>query len=161
MRAVELTADQQQELRACTQGEPEFEKVSAMLKDAAAKTEPIILVIDDDPAITFLVKKVLAQKGYNPLVTDNPRVALGLLRFLAPRLILLDINMPDMDGSEVFVEIRAIPNADQVPVVYMTGLISPDEEQDFTLGAAMQGIYLAKPFSADKLLKVVSSIVTK
>ena len=159
---MELTAEQQEALRECTKGEPEFQKVLSLLKDMTpAKQGPVIMVIDDDPAISLLVKKVLEQRGYQPIVTQNPAVALGIMRYKTPDLILLDINMPDMDGSELFVKIRELPHMTQVPVVYMTGLISPDEEQDFNLGAAMQGVYLGKPFSADKLIKVITSIIKK
>ena len=159
---MELTAEQQQALREYTKGESEFQKVVAMLQGLTPVSEgPLIMVIDDDPAISLLVKKILEQRGYLPLVTQNPIVALGLLRYKTPDLILLDINMPDMDGSELFSKIKEMPHMKNVPVVYMTGLISPDEEQDFNLGAAMQGVYLGKPFTADKLIRVISSIIKK
>src|SRR5918999_1678979 len=87
-----------------------------------------ILVIDDEPDFTYMLKLSLESMGYYRVGVENePTRALRAAREFAPDLILLDIMMPDLDGSEVAARIRSDPELRDVPVLFMTALVSHRE----------------------------------
>lgn len=113
-----------------------------------------ILVVDDDIIFLKLAEELL-KKHYEISLAKSGRQA---VRFLEkgghPDLILLDIDMPDMDGFETLLELRAVRTGAEVPVMYLTGLSGPDSEvHGFHLGAAD---YVKKPVVKDVLLARIS-----
>ncbi|MCL6612092.1 MAG: response regulator transcription factor [Peptococcaceae bacterium] len=115
-----------------------------------------ILIIDDDPRITALLKRALAFEGYNPVVADTG--AEGLKRALAesPDLVVLDIMMPGMDGWEVCRRIRA---ESDVPVLMLTARDDvADRVKGLDLGA---DDYLVKPFALEEFLARVRALLRR
>ena len=83
---------------------------------------PIVLVIDDEPAIRDLFARVLAYGGLFPVVADTAETALLLIqRGLVPHAILLDLKMPGMGGLGFLLELRSDPRFAAVPVAIVTG----------------------------------------
>jgi len=106
-----------------------------------------VLVVDDDQATRTLIAEVLQQAGYTVVCgvgAEGPTLA----RQTHPILILLDINMPDMDGIEVRRHLRASPHTAGIPVIALSGGGNLRRRAD-ELAA---DDYLAKPFSIDELL---------
>lgn len=106
-----------------------------------------VLVIDDDHATLILISEVLRQAGYTVVCgvgAEGPTLA----RQTHPTLILLDINMPDMDGIEVRRHLRASPHTAGIPVIALSAGGNLRHRAD-ELGA---DDYLVKPFSIDELL---------
>lgn len=109
-----------------------------------------VLVVDDD--LLFLkIAEELLKEHYAVSLANSGRQA---VRFLEkgghPDLILLDINMPDMDGFETLLQLRTVKSGTKVPVIYLTGLVDPDNEvHGFQLGAVD---YIKKPVVKDVLL---------
>jgi CheY-like chemotaxis protein len=85
-----------------------------------------ILLVDDDPAVTAYLQLKLAST-YDVLITNKPTEALGLARNQRPDLILCDIDMPDMDGGDVCRVLSDDEQTRQIPVLYLTSLVSQEE----------------------------------
>lgn len=108
-----------------------------------------ILVVDDDPSIRQLVGDVLEEAGYDVLLAADGAQALSVLADASPSLLLLDIQMPGVDGPALARELRM--RLRQIPLVVMTGLARPEREADRCNAIAC----LPKPFDTDALMQVV------
>jgi adenylate cyclase len=103
-----------------------------------------ILVVDDTPDNLFLMNALLEDR-YAVVTADSGAAALEMARTQMPDLILLDIMMPGMDGYEVMRRLRKDPATTDIPVIFLTALTSPEEEQHgLDLGAVD---YITKPIS--------------
>ena len=113
--------------------------------EAAAPAE-VVLVVDDDAASRDLVSRFLTREGFQVRTTGDGRSGLALARSLKPRVILLDVMMPLMDGWSVLTAIRSDPETRDIPVV----MVSFVNEQGLaaSLGATD---YLTKPVEWDHL----------
>ena len=104
-----------------------------------------IVYIEDDTASRLLVQRVLGSKGYNVQVASNGLDGIALAREKSPHLILMDINLPDMDGREITTRLRSLPNFAKVPIVALTANISPGS-RELALAAGCTG-FLTKPIN--------------
>lgn len=86
-----------------------------------------VLVIDDEQGIRSLLDMLLSRKGYGVVLADGGRKGLELFRRERPDVIVLDLNMPEMDGVAVLQQVRSL-NPDQ-PVIILTGAGTPEKEQ--------------------------------
>jgi CheY-like chemotaxis protein len=111
--------------------------------------EPILLVVDDDPAILSTVSDILADEGYQVVTATNGAEALETLKRIDPQLILLDMRMPVMDGWQ-FAQARSSAQR-LIPLIVMTAAHDA-RKWALEIGAAD---YLAKPFDLMELLEVV------
>jgi DNA-binding response OmpR family regulator len=109
-----------------------------------------VLVVDDDVALLGFVSEALASEGYIVIEAVDGRSALDAVDAAAPDLILLDVQLPGIDGWNVLCELRAKAGPHR-PIVVMTGQYSGQER---ALGSGAQG-YLAKPFDLTDLLECV------
>ena len=87
----------------------------------ASGKKPIVVVVDDDPTMRVLVAETLEPDGIDVVEASDGGAALGLLRARVPDLVLLDVEMPGLDGFGVCEEIRRLPGGASLPVVMMTG----------------------------------------
>ena len=107
-----------------------------------------ILFADDDIKYALLLKDFLTHNGYNVTYAGNGRIALDLFNEIKPGLVLLDVNMPEMNGFEVAREIRAKDN--KVLIFFLT---DRSDKNDRLKGFQLKGNdYLAKPFYPEELL---------
>ncbi len=105
--------------------------------------KPRIMIIDDDPAIILIIKKFIGKFGYHIFTEEDSLNALESVKKAAPNLILLDIEMPGMNGFQVLDQLKADENLKNIPVIFLTS----DEKisskvKVFEAGAAD---YLVKP----------------
>ena len=106
-----------------------------------------ILVVDDEPKITRLVRDYLERAGFDVHVAGDGRSALSLARTEKPDLIILDLGLPHMDGLDVTRELRKVSN---VPIVMLT---ARSEESDKLIGLELGADdYITKPFSPKELV---------
>lgn len=107
-------------------------------------TRPLLLV-DDEPTNLAMLRQIL-EPDYNLVFARNGTQALAAVAKHHPRLILLDINMPDMDGYHVCRALKADPRFEAIPVIFVTALSElGNEEEGFAVGCVD---YLTKPVSA-------------
>ena len=114
-----------------------------------------ILVVDDEPAITRMVKLNLEQTGRYEVRTENlGRRAIESAREFRPDLILLDVMMPGMLGSEIASQLKADPELRSIRYVFLTAFVTKDEELRSS-GQIGGHTFIAKPISADDLCRVI------
>ena len=116
-----------------------------------------ILTIDDDPAVTSLLKRGLSYEGYAVDVAGSGAAGLALAREHTPDLIVLDIMMPGIDGLEVLRRLRAADT--RLPVIMLTAKDDPsDQVQGLEIGA---DDYVVKPFTFEVLLARVRALLRR
>jgi two-component system, OmpR family, response regulator len=114
-----------------------------------------ILIVDDEPAITRMVKLNLEQTGRYEVRTENlGRRAIETAREFRPDLILLDVMMPGMLGSEIAGQLQQDPELRAIKFVFLTAFVTKDEELRSS-GQIGGHTFVAKPISADDLCRVI------
>jgi len=114
-----------------------------------------ILFVDDEEALLRLFERILEQHSeYEVAVEKDARLALRRARDFGPHIIFIDINMPEMEGSALAVEIKSDPTFARVPLVFLTGAISAKEVE--RSGGDIGGqLFLAKPVSCKQLIDCI------
>jgi len=114
--------------------------------------EPILVV--DDNALNLKVSRLLlASEGYDVRTAADSQEALATLRSFHPRLILVDIRMPGMDGLELTRRLRTDPSMEDVVILALTAYAMRGDE-DRALGAGCDG-YIAKPIDTRRLPQLI------
>ena len=109
-----------------------------------------IFLVDDDMTNLTIGKKALAGT-YNVFTLNAGQVMLNMLENITPNLILLDVNMPEMDGYQAIEKLKSNPATAKIPVIFLTALTTEETELK---GLSMGAIdYITKPFSPQLLLK--------
>jgi two-component system cell cycle response regulator DivK len=111
--------------------------------------DPTILYIEDDLQNRVLVQRVLDAAGFTTIGAEDGREGLKLAQELVPDLILMDINLPEMDGYEVTLRLRAIEALAHVPIVALTANVMKGDREK-SLAAGCDG-YIQKPIDVDLL----------
>ncbi|HVP53973.1 MAG TPA: response regulator transcription factor [Candidatus Eisenbacteria bacterium] len=106
-----------------------------------------ILVVDDEPQITRVLRTALTAQGYEIRVANNGEMALEIMKDWAPHLIITDLSMPQLDGVELCRRVRAIS---QVPILVLS--VRDQERQKIEALDAGADDYVTKPFSMNELL---------
>ena len=117
-----------------------------------------ILVVDNEPAFTRLVRLTLEKHGvFEVCEVNDPTRAVSAAQRFQPGLVLLDVEMPSMDGGEVAQALRAHQRLSKVPIVFMTSLIT---EVEATRNVFCNGSrVLAKPVTVAKLVRCVGELL--
>ena len=117
-----------------------------------------VLIAEDSSVIQNLVKKILEFQNFEISAVKNGEQVVQLLQKESFDIILLDINMPVMDGMECMKIIRALPDKKkaEIPVIAITGNARNYSEEDFK--EAGFNDYLMKPLNFDKLVKIVKDL---
>ncbi|MDF1657931.1 MAG: response regulator [Verrucomicrobiales bacterium] len=114
-----------------------------------------IQIIDDNVALTTLLAKTLAKFGFEPVVENNPLLAINTARHYLPDLILLDVMMPERDGGRVLADLRADLSLRYIPVILLTGIAR--EAQALAETGGIKSVILAKPVQLKELLETIKS----
>ena len=117
--------------------------------------EDVILVIDDDPAARDLLARFLSKEGFAVRTAKDGRAGLQLAELLKPRVIVLDVMMPLMDGWTVLRNLKDDPRLAAIPVVMCT--IIDEQNLGFSLGASD---YVSKPVNWERLREVLARVQT-
>jgi DNA-binding response OmpR family regulator len=122
-----------------------------------AKKGHKILVIDDEPEITDIIKAFLTNTGYEVMVENSSVMGIEKAKTFRPDLILLDIMMPTMDGYEVCASIKKDIELVSIPVLFLTGKDAGDDNGlSFRAGG---DLFIKKPFSCERLLQMVKMVL--
>jgi CheY-like chemotaxis protein len=111
-----------------------------------------ILLVDDDARLSRVLKLGLEASGYEVRSENESPRALQVVREFLPDLIVLDINMPGMDGGDVAQELRAQKDVGQTPFIFLTSLLC---KQDPARPKALAETILSKPVSIVELKKCI------
>jgi two-component system cell cycle response regulator DivK len=111
--------------------------------------DPIILYIEDDFQNRVLVRRVLQAYGFTVVEAENGREGLRVAEEMRPDLILMDINLPEMDGYEVTARLKRIESLAHVPIIAMTANVMKGDRER-TLATGCDG-YIPKPIDVDLL----------
>jgi CheY-like chemotaxis protein len=137
-----------------TLDDPRFEPISAN----ESASHALILLADDDEANISTFSSYLKAKGFRILVAKNGREAIALGKTHQPDLILMDIQMPVMDGLEATKLIRLDPNLIDIPIIALTALaMTGDRERCLAAGATD---YLTKPVKLKQLVTTIHQLLT-
>jgi len=119
-----------------------------------------ILVVDDENDVLLMLEKRLTAEGYSVITATNGTDALVLAKSKTPDLIILDIVLPDMEGGQVAGRLKATPETRNIPVIFLTALLSKTEEGKHSpmIGG---NIIFAKPFDTGKLLEQIKRLMPK
>lgn len=114
-----------------------------------------ILLVDDSASSRMILSTILSENGYRVITAENGREALQIVAAKRPALILLDINMPEVDGYEACRRLKADPQTRDIPVIFISAYDSVDDRvKGFDLGGVD---YITKPFQDRDVLVRVSN----
>jgi len=117
----------------------------------------LVLVVEDEPSIADLLRLYLSREGFGVHVERDGRGGLAAARSLKPVAVVLDVGLPEMDGTEVCRRLRA--DGDWVPVLFCT---ARDDEIDRVLGLELGADdYITKPFSPREVVARVKAVVRR
>jgi CheY-like chemotaxis protein len=112
-----------------------------------------ILIVEDNEMNMKLVRDVLLATGYTPLEATSGEGALALAAEQAPALVLMDIQLPDLDGAAALQRLRSDERTAGIPVLALTAQAMQGDRERF-LAAGFDG-YLSKPVDVDELIETV------
>lgn len=123
-----------------------------------SEVEKRLVCIEDEPEMIDLVRLILNRKGFVVIGANGGVEGLEVVRREKPDLILLDLMMPDMDGWEVYQQIKADEELREIPVVVVT---AKAQSIDKVLGLHIAKVddYITKPFGPQELLESVEKIL--
>jgi two-component system, cell cycle response regulator DivK len=116
-----------------------------------------ILIVDDNAANLKLARVLLSAEGYSVRTAEHAEEALELLESFSPRLILMDIQLPGIDGLELTRRLKADPARRDMVIVALTAYaMKGDEEKALAAGC---DAYLTKPVDADRLASTIAELL--
>ena len=118
-----------------------------------------ILVIEDSPVDAAMVKKAVDVCGFSSLVACDGKTGIEMARTHKPDLVILDYNLPDINGGKVLHELRALKETSSETVVVLTVLKSSDVIYDSFMSGADQ--YFTKPISVSLLAKQIKKMLPR
>ncbi len=113
----------------------------------------IVFHVEDNSDNRLLVRRLLQAFGYQVVEAANATMAREILKTQRPDLILMDINMPDIDGYTLTNELKSMPNLMGVPIVAITANVMKGDRER-TLSAGCDG-YIEKPIDVDRFIEQV------
>jgi len=117
-----------------------------------------ILHVEDNFDNRLLIKRILQSEGYEVLEAENAVKALEVVKNTTPDLILMDINMPDIDGYTLTTRLKSLPNMASIPIVAITANVMKGDREK-TMQAGCDG-YIEKPIDVDRFLETVERFVS-
>ena len=119
-----------------------------------------IICIEDEPEMVDLIRLILSRRGFEVSGSQGGQDGLEIVRKELPDLILLDLMMPDLDGWEVYQQLRADDKTKHIPVIVVT---AKAQSIDKVLGLHIAKVedYIAKPFSPQELIESVEKVLDK
>jgi two-component system, cell cycle response regulator DivK len=117
-----------------------------------------ILYVEDNPDNRLLIRRVLESEGYAVVEAANAKDAFDRIKEAPPSLILMDINMPDVDGYTLTAKLRSLPELNRVPIIALTANVMKGDRER-SLEAGCDG-YLQKPVDIDTLTSQIEKYLT-
>lgn len=103
-----------------------------------------ILIVDDAEGQRFILRNIIMEMGYQPVLAESGEQALKVIPRCNPRMILLDVSMPEMDGFEVCRRLKENPDTQDIPILFISAF--EDTEEITKVFEAGGEDYVTKPF---------------
>lgn len=122
------------------------------------KNNKTIVYIEDDQEMIDLVSMILSRRGFLVKGAQGGKIGLDLVKSVVPNLILLDLMMPDIDGWEVYQQVKANDATRNIPVIVIT---AKAQAIDRVLGLHIAKVedYICKPFRPQELLESIDKVL--
>ncbi|MEH2059307.1 MAG: PAS domain S-box protein [Nostoc sp.] len=138
---------------------PRAESPNLIIVPEASLDKPLILLVEDNQANIDTMSGYLESRGYDLILANNGQQAIDLVRVQRPDLIVMDIQMPGMDGLEAMRRIRNERQFVHIPMIALTALAMPSDRQ--TCLAAGANEYLTKPIKLKELVITIQLLLRK
>jgi chemosensory pili system protein ChpA (sensor histidine kinase/response regulator) len=125
--------------------------------DLVTATLPTVMIVDDSLTVRKISSRLLAREGYQVMTAKDGVDALEQLVAVVPDVMLVDIEMPRMDGFELTRNVRADARLQKVPIIIITSRTA-DKHRQYALELGVNH-YLGKPYQEDELLRLVAGHV--
>jgi len=126
------------------------------MEEMTAQGDLSVLVVDDEPQVAWVLRFSLEHEGFRTYTASNGIEALEELQKHSPRVMVLDLMMPEMDGWTVMERIRKLPLDQRPRIVIVSALTGPEEKAKATaLGA---DAFVPKPFDVEELIGVLGGL---
>lgn len=127
------------------------------MSSVLAIISPTVIIAEDSRDTRHMLKRALELKGYRVLEAQNGREAVDLARTHEPHLLIVDLNMPELDGLETIKNVRQLTSpSEQVPIVAITAFDVYGMEQAALEAGCNE--YMSKPFDLDELDKKLKGL---
>jgi len=119
-----------------------------------------VVCVEDEPEMIDLIRLILSRKGFEVIGAEGGANGLAAIRAHKPDLVLLDLMMPEMDGWQVYQQLKADEETAQIPVVVLT---AKAQNIDKVLGLHIAKVddYISKPFSLQELVDRVEAVLKR
>ena len=124
-----------------------------------SESKGTILYVEDNVDNRTLVRRILHSEDYNLIEAVNAADCLRVLEHTKPDLILMDINMPDMDGYTLTAKIKTTPGFERIPILALTANVMRGDKEK-TLEAGCDG-YIQKPLDIDQLVHEIERFLAR
>jgi chemosensory pili system protein ChpA (sensor histidine kinase/response regulator) len=124
---------------------------------AALEMPPTVMVVDDSLTVRKVTQRLLTREGYTVLLAKDGVDALRQLQEATPDVMLVDIEMPRMDGFDLTRNVRADPKLKHIPIVMITSRTA-DKHRNHAMSLGVN-VFLGKPYGEDELLGHVSTLM--
>ncbi len=119
----------------------------------------LIFVVDDEEDMLKGLDKILSENNYSVITANNGYDVLNIAKKKKPDLIILDVMMPGVDGSDAAATLRENTQTADIPIIFLTALYSKEEE--IKKGKIIAGnVFLSKPFEIEELLKSIEDVLS-
>ena len=125
----------------------------------AVPSQPRIMVVDDSLTVRKITGRLLAREGYRVVTARDGVEALELLAQDVPDAMLVDVEMPRMDGFDLTRNVRADARLRQVPIIMITSRTA-DKHKNFAMGLGVN-VFLGKPYQEDELLGHIAELIAR
>jgi len=117
-----------------------------------------IFIVDDNANNLHLLEKILREHNYKVRMATNGKRALSAINTALPELIILDVNMPDLDGYQVCEQLKASPKTSTIPIIFLSAL---DDVLDKVKAFKVGGVdYITKPFQTEEVIARIENQLT-
>ncbi|MGA8862830.1 MAG: Hpt domain-containing protein [Gallionella sp.] len=132
-------------------------KMAAAASDKPLNTSPLIMVVDDSLTVRKITSRILSRAGYQVTTATDGVDALEKLQEFMPDVMILDIEMPRMDGFALVRELRRVPETENLPIIMITSRTA-DKHREYAMQLGVN-TYLGKPYQEDELLQKIADFV--
>jgi chemosensory pili system protein ChpA (sensor histidine kinase/response regulator) len=127
--------------------------------DAAPRSQPLVMVVDDSITVRRVTQRFLSREGYQVVLAKDGVDALEQLQTVTPDAMLVDIEMPRMDGFDLTRNVRSDARTRPIPIIMITSRTAP-KHRNLAMELGVNE-YLGKPYQDEELLRLLSGFVRR